>query len=85
MIWRGLAEWARARRELSGIAGTLAKSSKWRRMIKMRRGLMKMGGDGAGTEADPEQATEAEQETEWENEMEMEIEAGSGNGIRNRK
>lgn len=84
LVWRGLAAWVRARRELSGIAGMLARSSNRRQMIKMRRGLIKLG-DGAGAEADPEQATEAKAERETENEMETEIETGSGNGIRNRK
>lgn len=83
LIWRGLAAWARARRELSGNPGMLARSSKRRQMITMRRGLMQMGGDGA--EADLARATETEREMEAENELEVETETGSGNGIRNRK
>lgn len=84
MVWRGLAAWARVRRELSGIAGMLARSSNRRQMITIRRGVIKLG-DGAGTGAEREQATEAEAEREAENEMETEIEVGIGIGIRNRK
>lgn len=84
LVWRGLSAWARARRELSGIAEMLAKSSNRRQMITIRRGVIKLG-DGAGAGAEREQATEAETERETEMEKELEIEDGSGNGIRNWK